>query len=302
MTHITRRLASATFLLLAGPAAALDLALPAGARLMGETVTDPGSYAVPTGPWTEAGVPVRVVEGRVLRQAWRIDSGDLTTLQILAPVRDGIEAQGYDVVFDCRTARCGGFDFRFGTEVIPAPEMYVDLTAFRFLAARGPGGDWLTLLASRSAAAGYLQVIRAGTADATPAPGTVPTPAPMDASGVAAQLEANGHVVLPDLEFDSGSDALDGTVASLEALTQYLLQAPTRRIVFVGHTDAVGSLEANRALSTRRAGAAMAYLRRRGVAPEQVSAEGVGYLAPLGSNLTAAGQEANRRVEAVLLP
>ncbi|MDO6586337.1 OmpA family protein [Salipiger sp. 1_MG-2023] len=297
---ITRRLAKALLVLLAGPAAALDLALPGGARLMSETVSDPGSYAVPTGPWTQSGVPDLVVEGRILRQAWRIDSSDLTTLQILSPLRDGLVAQGYDVVFECRTTRCGGFDFRFGTEVIPAPEMYVDLTAFRFLAARGQKGDWVTLLASKSGAAGYLQLVQAGEAVA-PRPEVAPV-AIAPPTDIAAELEAVGHVMLPDLLFESGSVELGGDVLSLDALAGYLGDNPSRRIVFVGHTDAVGSLDANTALSKRRAGAAVSYLMQRGVAQGQVSAEGVGYLAPIASNLTPEGREANRRVEAVLLP
>jgi OOP family OmpA-OmpF porin len=39
----------------------------------------------------------------------------------------------------------------------------------------------------------------------------------------------------------------------------------------------------------------------RGVSEAQVASDGVGYLSPVASNLTAAGREANRRVEAVLI-
>ncbi|WP_223865940.1 OmpA family protein [Salipiger aestuarii] len=300
MTAIIRRLAKALMIagLSGGPAAALDLALPSGARLMRETLTDAGSYAVPLGPWTETGIPTRMVEGRISRRSWRIESSDLTTLQILAPVRDGLIAQGYEILFECRTRSCGGFDFRFGTDVIAAPEMYVDLTAFRFLSARGPGGDVVSLLASRSGAAGYLQAIQAGPVDAVLAA----PPAPGALSGVVMQIETAGHVVLPDLDFDSGAAELGGAVASLDALAGWLTGDAARRILLVGHTDAVGSLAANTALSKRRAGAAVTYLRDKGVAAAQLSAEGAGYLAPRASNLTPEGREQNRRVEAVLLP
>jgi OOP family OmpA-OmpF porin len=37
-----------------------------------------------------------------------------------------------------------------------------------------------------------------------------------------------------------------------------------------------------------------------GIAPERLSAEGVGWLAPRATNATEAGREANRRVEAVV--
>ena len=47
---------------------------------------------------------------------------------------------------------------------------------------------------------------------------------------------------------------------------------------------------------------AAAYLRDKGVPGARISSDGVGYLAPVASNLTDAGREANRRVEAMLLP
>ena len=308
MTTITRRLAEAALLAtLCSPASALELALPAGARLMAERVSDPGSYAVPTGPWQEeTGIPVIRSEGRVLRQAWRIPSPDLTTLQALAPLRAQLEAEDYEILFECSSARCGGFDFRFGTEVIPAPEMYVDLTAFRFLSARGPEGDHVTLLVSRSSAASYVQVIQSGGkagSEASPSP-EESGPAPVTVSTAeTAALETQGHMVLRDLSFESGSSSLGGgAVASLDAIAAYLAKTPDRRVLFVGHTDATGSLEANIAISRERANAAMAYVRGKGIAAAQLGSEGAGYLAPVASNLTEQGREENRRVEAILLP
>ena len=315
MTNITRRLAEAALLaMLCSPAAALELTLPGGARLMGERISDPGSYAVPTGPWQdETGIPVIRSEGRILRQAWRIPSPDLTTLQVLAPLREQLEAEGYEIVFDCASARCGGFDFRFGTEVIPAPEMYVDLTAFRFLSARGPGDRYVTLLVSRSNAAGYVQVIQTSPTTAaegapdgeTPAETPAPqqTPEAIPGGEIAARLEREGHVVLRDLSFESGSASLgETTVASLEDLATFLTADPSRRVLLVGHTDAVGSLAANTELSRKRAAAAENYLRARGIPAGQLGAQGAGYLSPVASNLTPEGREENRRIEAILLP
>ncbi len=70
----------------------------------------------------------------------------------------------------------------------------------------------------------------------------------------------------------------------------------------MGHTDAVGNLETNIALSRARAEAVRLYLiERLDVDPGQVSATGIGYLAPRATNETEDGRETNRRVEAVLL-
>ena len=72
-------------------------------------------------------------------------------------------------------------------------------------------------------------------------------------------------------------------------------------VLLVGHTDAAGGLEANIALSRRRAASVVAHLvGELGVSRAQVSAEGVGYLVPRASNLTDQGRAENRRVEVVL--
>ncbi|WP_323765934.1 OmpA family protein [Marinovum sp.] len=291
---------------LAAPLAAQDLALPAGAALTYEQKSDPGSYALPTGPFVDGEVPVSVVEGAVLRQSYRVPGDIRTTLQLLAPLRTQIAASGYEILFDCRTRQCGGFDFRFGTEVLPGPGMYVDLTDFRFLAARDNAGSAVSLLVSRSGAAGFVQIIRVGDAaegGLSAAPGPERPVLPQDSGAIAQQLETRGRVVLSDLSFQTGSATLGaGAFDSLAALARYLSDFPNRRIALVGHTDSVGALDNNIALSRQRAISVRDRLvRDHGVPSAQLEAGGMGYLAPLTSNLSAAGREANRRVEAVLV-
>ncbi|MFD1342812.1 OmpA family protein [Litorisediminicola beolgyonensis] len=307
MTPITPRLASlAALLFVASPGQALELALPRGATLTAEETSAGGRYALPTGPWTaETGLPVRPVEGPMTRRAWRLPATGATVQQLFAPLRDAILEAGFEPLLDCTARQCGGFDFRFATEVLPAPEMYVDLTDYRFLSATGPDGAALSLLVSRSATAGHVQVIEVGEAIAettqTTAP-DIPLPAVIP-NDIGAALERDGHVVLTDMRFESGDATLgDAPVASLDALAEYLAANPSRVVLFVGHTDAVGSLDANQALSRRRATAAIDYLRaRHATDPGQISAAGAGYLSPVASNLTPEGRVANRRVEAVLL-
>ena len=74
------------------------------------------------------------------------------------------------------------------------------------------------------------------------------------------------------------------------------------RIALVGHTDTVGGLEANINVSRARARSVRQRLiESYGIAEERLDAEGMGYLAPVASNLTAEGRDQNRRVEVVLL-
>ena len=297
---------AALFLASAAPSLALDLPLPPGARETASQVVDAGSYDLPIGAWTETTtVPYASLEGQVVRKAWRLTGSGITTGQVLGPMRDQLMADGYDIIFECSARSCGGFDFRFGIEVLRAPAMYVDLSDFRFLSAKSSDASRaLSLLVSRDGDTVFVQLIEVGPAGrgdvsvrAAPA-----VPQLVEPGDVVETLETLGHVVLADLDFASGSASLGtGALASLDALAAYLVANPSRQITFVGHTDATGSLEANIALSRRRADAARAYVVDKGAASGQVAADGVGFLSPRASNLTAEGREANRRVEAVLI-
>ncbi|MDQ2095781.1 OmpA family protein [Rhodobacteraceae bacterium 10Alg 79] len=307
-------------MLTATAVSALDLTLPSNARQTASQTTAPDSARLPVAPFANGELPALTVEGRVSRTAWRIDAQGLTTLQLMAPLRAQLEKAGYEVLLDCASARCGGFDFRFGLRVIPEPDMHVDLFDYRYLLAthEGEGGEsYAAILTSRSARAGYVQITLVTPAGA-PAPGvgtggqtarpTIVTPVrPDGATGSALPLvqalTTEGHAVLSDLDFKTGSSNLgDAQFASLATLAAWLKADPTRRIALVGHTDATGSLEGNIALSKRRAGSVRDRLAEAyGVPRAQMQAEGMGYLAPITTNLTAEGREKNRRVEAILL-
>ena len=303
-------------LLAATGAAALDL--PSNARLTAERVTDNDRYNAPVAPFDGSRIPVQAVDGRIVRQAWRIPGVNLTPLQVLAPLRAQLEADGYAVVLDCMDDRCGGFDFRFGTEILPAPAMFVNLQEFHVLTMRkGPAEKletMVSLLASASANVAHLQIIEATATGHTtgsvrtatidrPEPTPQPEPEQPTAGSVTEGLAALGFHVLHDLDFETGATELGpGPFPDLEELASYLTENPDLRIALVGHTDTVGALDSNIAISRARARS----VRQRlidayGIAPERLDAEGMGYLAPRASNLTADGREANRRVEVVIL-
>ena len=306
--NTTRSTARAAALVLAvwpAATAALTLDLPQGARLTAEDGSPAARYALPVAPWDGETVPTRAVEGALSLRAYRLDSGALTPLQVLRPLRDQLRAQGYELLFECADRQCGGFDFRFAIRVLPAPDMLVDLGNYLFLSARTPEDEAVGLLVSRSRGAVYVQV--AHVAPEGVAQAEVATTAALPDSGpqgpLGANLEARGHVILRDLTFETGSSTLGpGPFASLDALAVYLDANPSRRVALVGHTDSVGSLEGNIALSKRRAGAvADRLVANHGVNRGQIDAEGMGYLAPIAPNLTPEGREANRRVEVVLI-
>jgi OOP family OmpA-OmpF porin len=115
-------------------------------------------------------------------------------------------------------------------------------------------------------------------------------------------LRQDGRLSLDDLSFGTGSSELSqGQYNSLTKLAAFLKANSDQTVALVGHTDAVGSLSANVALSTRRAASVMERLATAyGVPRSQMEAEGVGYLSPRASNLTELGRRTNRRVEVIL--
>lgn len=292
-------------------ATALTLDLPA--KVLGQETRSeiPGSYALPIAPFDGTSVPARQVEGALDQRAFRLDAAGITTLALFGPLRDQVRAAGYEIVFECETRSCGGFDFRFNTEVMPEPDMHVDLGDFRFLSAQR-GTEAVSLLVSRSSVAAYVQITRVTEAPVPLLPAEIPVdledpeiPRSVDSaatSDIGTALDASGSAVLEDLVFGSGAATLtNGDYPSLAAVAAWLMANPEGTIALVGHTDASGSLAANLALSERRAEAvAAALVETYGADPTRVTAEGVGFLAPRATNQTEEGRQKNRRVEVIV--
>ncbi|RZF28857.1 OmpA family protein [Paraburkholderia sp. UYCP14C] len=101
--------------------------------------------------------------------------------------------------------------------------------------------------------------------------------------------------------FDTSSYAIKPTFAPvLDQLAQTLQQNPEVVASVVGHTDNTGSLQYNQTLSVNRAESVTGYLAQRGIAPQRLSATGMGPNQPIADNNTEAGRAANRRVEIYL--
>ena len=311
--------AASAALLCAWAAPALALDLPPHARVSRETQSEFSTLDVPVSAWSEDGMQTIGATGTVTRRAWRIPETSLTTLQTADPIRQGLEDLGFDVLFDCSDRVCGGFDFRYALTLLPEPEMHVNLGDFRYFAARlQETGEVVSIVVSRGAGDVFVHETRVGkstpapdieepadeaqiAADADPqTPGT-PIVASRNGNTLTERLEADGHVVLNDLEFAEGSSALEPRAfKSLAELAAWLRDTPDASIMLVGHSDATGALEANIALSRKRAQSVVDRLiLEHETAPEQLRAEGIGFLAPIASNATPEGRAANRRVEVI---
>jgi len=298
----------AALLSFGAPGLALELSFSGPATLTYSQTEDFASYKLPVGPYQDGATPALVAEGPREQFAWKVESASGTTLGVADNLRRQLEAVGFELLYECETDACGGFDFRFQTEVLPEPVMHIDLGDYRYLSAQrlgGPVPEYVSLFVSRSDTLGYVQLIRVGGQGFEPTQ-TITAPTAQAAPSqprmpLIDRLETRGSAILQDLEFATGSSELTGQdYATLTTLANYLKAQPNRKIALVGHTDAEGSLQGNIALSRQRARAAMQRLIELGVPRAQLEAEGVGYLAPMANNLTEEGRTQNRRVEAIL--
>jgi outer membrane protein OmpA-like peptidoglycan-associated protein len=108
-------------------------------------------------------------------------------------------------------------------------------------------------------------------------------------------------VTLGDVLFASGrSELRGGTASNLSKLAAFLNKYQDRTVAIEGHTDNVGSENANLGLSQRRADSVKAYLVGQGVASERLTASGKGKGSPVAGNDSTTGRQQNRRVEVII--
>jgi OOP family OmpA-OmpF porin len=309
-------------LICAGPVSAVEapLVFPANSVMTASQTQPMTTYNLAVGPFRDGALQARSLEGAVEQTAWRVSAEGMGTLELLAPLRAQLAAQGFTALYECQSEDCGGYDFRYASDVMAEPDMHVDLGDFRYFAAEKPGlrgPDYVALLVSRSAHDGFVQMTRIGPEQAAAPALTTSTKSPEvasfavpakpvaaaapEASDMAARLASGQPVVLEDLVFPSGSSELaQGDYPALRALAGWLRDDPARKALLVGHTDASGSQAANLRLSKARAESVRQWLiATLSVDAAQVTADGAGFLSPRASNATEDGRRQNRRVEVI---
>ncbi|MBL8917552.1 MAG: OmpA family protein [Myxococcaceae bacterium] len=110
-------------------------------------------------------------------------------------------------------------------------------------------------------------------------------------------------IIRDKVYFASGkSVVLPRSALLLAQLARVLKEHPEiERVSIEGHTDSQGERQMNLRLSEARAAAVRDALVRAGVASERIASRGFGPDQPVQPNATAAGREANRRVEFVII-
>lgn len=123
----------------------------------------------------------------------------------------------------------------------------------------------------------------------------------VSAAALQGGLAQSGHAEVPGIFFDfNKSDVKPESKPSLDEIAKMIKANPSMKVWVVGHTDSVGTVEANRKLSEGRALAVVKTLvANYGIAEARLKGYAAGPIAPVASNKTEEGRAKNRRVELV---
>ena len=244
------------------------------------------------------------LEGKLTRIMYR-NPAERGTLEVLRNYEMALQGAGFETIFACTNDDCGGRNFNHAVYegfMTGIDEAQADQ---RYLAAKLSSADgdvYVGLYVAMANVGGGPNYQRAMTQL------NVVELAPMqenmvvvDADAMAKGILEEGHIALYGILFDFNKATIrPDSKDTLDQVAKLLTESPDLKLVIVGHTDNVGSMEFNMDLSTRRAKAVKdALIADYTIAADRLQSWGAGFLAPIASNKTEAGQAKNRRVELV---
>jgi len=254
----------------------------------------------------------RSVEGR-LNNRYYVGPNEVSALEIYRNYQHALQGAGFETMFSCETAVCEKLRVQNMVKEFPRGARWVvsDATVdgifnsgnqpdFHYISARKrTGTDYTYVQVAMAAGSGqrvhqFIQIVEPARA----ALGNVT----VDAKAISEGLQRDGKIALYGVNFDTNKAVLRGDSApQLENMAQALKAQPAMKVLIVGHTDNHGDIEANLALSQKRAQAVVEALSGKyGIAASRLSARGVSSFAPVSSNATEEGRARNRRVELVV--
>jgi OmpA-OmpF porin, OOP family len=124
-----------------------------------------------------------------------------------------------------------------------------------------------------------------------------------NADALKSGLADAGHVEVPGIFFDFAKfDLKPESQPAIDQVVKLLKGSPAMKVWVVGHTDNVGTADANVALSNARAASVVKALVAAGIPAQRLTPHGDGPFAPVAANTTDDGRARNRRVELVAQP
>ncbi len=262
---------------------------------------------------------LRPIEGRTSNKIYLAPKGK-SPLEVFRNYQQALATAGFETLLACETAKCeslGGVQ-----QLIYSMPRYLKWTKgdnwtgifnsgnqpfFHYLSAKKVGAEGsvyvqIGLVGSSESdqeTHGRTKVFAQVVESATVEQGKVSV---VDAKTIGDALKRDGKIALYGLLFDTNKATVKlESNATLEEMVKTLKADPALKVFIVGHTDNEGVVEANLALSQKRAEAVVETLSKRfGIATDRLQARGVANFVPVASNLSPEGRAKNRRVEMVV--
>ncbi len=276
-------------------------------------------YRVPAGPVTGYRTIGEWIdtEGRVTRTFYRYAGDDRSYAEIYKNYLDALIAEDFEIIGQGNAPDRKGNDFgsRNWFDVLGRTNVATKPGEVgTFFSGTSSSGGAAAVVARKERAAGIVYVVVGVEQHASNYVGAlidiVEVEAAetglivVDAEAIGEDIAEYGRVVLDGLFFDFDKASLQAqSEQALVAIAEFLKSNKDKQFYVVGHTDSVGTFSYNSKLSSDRARAVVSALQADyGIPAAQLEPHGVGPLAPVFSNGSAAGKDKNRRVELVERP
>jgi hypothetical protein len=235
------------------------------------------------------------LEGKITALEYTAPEGR-SVLEVFRNYQGALNKAGFQTIFTCAAEEpCFNDLLQVGT-IYNAGWEHWGYARLHYLAAKLPrpqGDAYVCLMMGGETVAVLLYIV-----ETKPMESGLIT---VDATALQGGLAQVGHVEVPGIFFDfAKSDVKPESKPALDEIAKMLKTNPAMRVWVVGHTDSVGTIEANLKLSEARAAAvAKALAANYGISATRLKGYGVGPLAPVASNDSEEGRAKNRRVELV---
>ncbi|NJL14448.1 MAG: OmpA family protein [Microscillaceae bacterium] len=282
-----------------------------GSTLIGQYQSNYVQYHVAEGPLSYGEFPKKSSpEGALECFLYEGPSGR-TALEVFRNYEQQLKKSGLIILFNCSDNKCldGGFQNFFTTIYGATYNKIEERNTFPAKAITNiySGSHYLSALLKGLESSKYVTIGVANVNDVIYTYIDILTQKNMDtdmvkitAEYINNQINEQGKVAIYETLFETGKSTLLPTATGIiNEMFSYIKVNPTKNFYVVGHTDDTGDFDANMNLSLERAQRIANELIKKGVPARQLTAKGVGPLAPTSTNQTDVGKQRNRRVELV---
>lgn len=247
------------------------------------------------------------VEGQYTAITYR-SPAERSALEIFRNYHQALSEKGFETVFTCSRAECGGRYFNHAVSprhfYTAFGEYHVDQQYSLSRLQRPEGDVFVSVYVTMSKGGGGpnkdRSMVQVNVAELKPMDQRMVV---LDAGAMATELSAAGRVAIYGILFDHDKDTMRAdSKEQLKEIAALLNEERGRRVLVVGHTDGQGGIQYNQDLSLRRARSVVAALSAdHGIPASRMIPVGIGMAAPIATNRSDDGRAKNRRVELVEL-